>query len=283
MPQTAAKPRFWNDFVDPTRTVEATTWIQRFPQEVLAGRGERGETALHWAALANIGLVTDLLAIGMDINIPDARGRTALDWQNSRLWYICIEREGPMSEGGRFHVRQQSQALIEALWRLGGRPGMFTDLDPTQVWTRAGLWTLVRMRQDTPESRAERHVTPTAPLPLAPLRNLGRARESALHGWVMAAEAPEKHRTLDQWLADGLQVDEPDAQGRTPLWYAVDGLIARPAWHRIFLPSIRALLDRGANPDQADALGVSPRQRAVSSALADADATRLMAAFGQVG
>lgn len=259
----ANKPPFWNDFVDPLKTVEATRQIAKRPQQVREARGDQGETALHWAALCNLGLITDLLTIDLDINAKDAAGRTPLDWQNSRLWHICVERETAMSEGGRFHLRHQSEALIQALWRLGGRQGD-TLLDPIQIWARAGVWTLIDMRQDMV----------SASQPLAVLRDLGPQHECVLHGWVMAADAPEKGRQLDRWLEAGLAIDTPDANGRTALWYAVDGLLSRPAWHRQFLPSIRQLIAHGASPEQKDHHGVSPHHRAQDAPLTADYATR---------
>lgn len=251
MPDPLYKPECWRDFVDPLRTMEATRQIVKNPEQVRNARGDQGETVLHWAALSNLGLITDLLGIGLDVNAQDRQGRTPLDWQNSRVWHICVQRETHMSEGGRYQVRQHSEALIQALWRMGGRAGPKSALDPIQIWTRAGLWSLVDMRQDLEGSG----------LPLRVLQGLGPQQETALHGWVLASDSPEKHRHLDLWLKQGLSIDAADAQGWTPLRYAIEGLREQPSWHRILLASIRALIQKGASPDVADREGVTPRDR----------------------
>lgn len=244
-------PTFWSAFVNPARATEAVHWIKRHPAETLAARGEQGETALHWGALSSLSLLTDLIDLGIPVSATDRQGKTAQDWQNDRLFTICVERTRNLSEGGRLRVRQESEAMIQALWRLGGRPGLACPLDPAQVWVRTGLWSLLDMREDLRDIRWV---------------GMGDRGESVLHGWVQAPENAEKHRRLTAILEAGhCSVDERDRQGRTPLWYAVASWTERPAWGRILAPAMKALLAKGADVDLADEEGVSPRLLALAA------------------
>lgn len=241
----AARPAFWDSFINPDRNIEAMAWVRQSPSEVIAARGSMGETALHWAAVTNLALMVDLITAGLPVNTQDASGKTPLDWQVDQAFAVCVDRQGDLRDGGRYHVRSLSESLAQAIWRLGGRPGPRRTMDPIQVWSRAGMWSLLDMRVEMEGPQA--------------LKNLGRARESALHGWMLAPDAPEKYRCQEKWLAQGwLAVDEPDANGRTPMWYAVKAWRERPHWMAILRPSMDALLVAGADPRRVDAAGVSP-------------------------
>jgi hypothetical protein len=262
---TLNRALFWPAFVNPSQTVQALAWLKRAPEAIVAARGEHGESALHWSAMANLGLMTDLIALGLSPNTPDGTGKTPLDWLNDRLWHVCVERKGDLREGARYRIRHESEALIQALWRMGGRPGSETQMNPAQVWTRVGAWSLVDMRVDLEGPSA--------------LRGWGVRHESVLHGWTLAPDMPEKYRRLEAWLAAGLTVDEPDAAGRTPLWYAIDAWALRPAWARTLTPAIRALVHQGADLDRGDLYGVSPRAKAKAAHLRPEEHDELMAAL----
>lgn len=236
-------PHFWPAFVNPTRATEAVHWIKRHPQETRDARGEYGETALHWGALSVPSLLVDLVDLGIPINSLDRTGKSPQDWQNDRLFTICVARERQMSEGGRQRVLNESKWMIQALWRLGGRPGMACPVDPLQVWIRAGAWELLDMRVDMGDMK---------------WRGLGDQGESVLHGWTVAPDTSEKRARLPRLIAQGgLSVDEPNAAGQSPLWVAVDGWIARPAWSKVFASAIDQLLAHGADPARPDREGVS--------------------------
>jgi ankyrin repeat protein len=251
----SATPSFWSAFVNPARATEAVHWIKRHPIETRQARGEYGETALHWGALSSLSLMTDLIDLGIPMDAADQSGKTPQDWQNDRLFAICIARTRDLNEGGRLRVRQESEAMIQALWRMGGRPGIASPLDPAQVWVRAGLWNLLDMRADLRDIR---------------WTGMGDRGESMLHGWVQAPETAEKHRRLAAIIKSGhCAVDELDRSGKTPLMYAVTSWVERPAWGRILAPAIVALRSFGANVDQIDDEGLSPRQGVIAATALD--------------
>lgn len=251
---TPSRPDFWDSFVNPDRNIEALAWVRQRPQEVLAARGSLGESVLHWAAVTNLALMVDIINAGMDVNTRDAAGKTPLDWQVEQAFAVCVDGQGDLRDSGRYHVRSLSESLSQALWRLGGRPGPARTMDPVQVWSRAGMWSLLDMRIELGGQEV--------------LKNLGKAGESALHGWVLAPDAPEKYRAQEKWLAQGwLAVDEPDAAGRTPLWYAARAWRERPHWASILRPSMEALKVAGASPSTLAMDGSSPLSMAMATAL----------------
>lgn len=260
-------PSFWDVFVNPARATEAVHWVKKHPEETRNARGQYGETALHWGALSVQSLLIDLIDIGLPMQSADRSGKTPQDWQNDRLFSICVERSRNLSEGGRQRVLNESRVMIPTLWRMGGRPGLASPVDPLQIWVRAGLWELLDMRQDLNDMK---------------WKGLGSQGESILHGWLLAPEGPEKARRLTQALTEGgLSVDEPNKDGRTPLWAAVDAWIARPAWARILGPAVRALIQAGASPDQVDREGISPRALALAAEDMDrSDQRALLTALG---
>lgn len=251
-------------FTQPGRGIEARAWLSRHHAEARAWQGTQAETLLHWGAMSDVGLLLDLAAAGLDPNAPDGDARTPLDWLNDRLWFACVENAARLTVEGRYRLRAQTEELVPALWGIGGRPGVGIEgLDPGSVWARAGAWPLLELLRD--EGRG-----------LDGWRRWGRHRESVLHAWTVAPESPEKHRFLARALDAGLSVDEPDAAGRTPLWYAIDAWLARPgqADASNWKAAIRALLAAGADPDRAAVDGSSPAELPVLTeaepALADA-------------
>ena len=55
----------WPTFIDPHRYVEATQALKHDLPGLLAARGQQfGETALHWAAMGEISLMTDMVQAG---------------------------------------------------------------------------------------------------------------------------------------------------------------------------------------------------------------------------
>lgn len=243
-----SKPSFWGAFLSPARATEAVHWIKKYPDATRDARGDHGETALHWGAQSSLSLMTDLINLGIPTNATDQHGKTPQDWQNDRLFFTCIDPKVSLSAGGRLRVRKESELMIQALWGLGGRPGLANPVEPLQIWARAGLWGLVDMRRG---------------LRTMKWKDLGDRRESLLHGWILAPDTPEKERRLEQALTEGqLSVNEPDRDSRSPLWMAVDGWLSRPAYARTLEPAIQALLAKGADSALPDRFGVSPQDLA---------------------
>lgn len=130
------------------------------------------------------------------------------------------------------------------LWQHGGRATP-EGLHPGTVWTRGAAWDLLAAMVDTDG--------------VAALRGWPVGGRSMLHVWPLSPETTEKHRQLDRALAWGLSIDEPDANGRTPLWHLVDAWAEDASWEAVLKPAAVALLARGADPDAEDHHGQSPR------------------------
>ena len=243
----------WQAIINPARAVEVRAWARKFPGKAQAIKGGMGEGIMHWACMSDMGLVIDLLAIGLDVNEKDAHGKTPWDWLSDRLWMACVLDRVGIPQEGKMKMRAQTEELGLVLWQYGARPGGGVGIGSGSaqsvfhgsVWVRGGAWSLVE--------------TIHATLGADGLRGWPLHSKSALHDWPLSGADEKKHRHLERMLEWGLDVDERDANGRTPLWYAVDAGIARPEYENILSPSISGLLCHGADPDALDYEGVSPR------------------------
>lgn len=256
----------WNAFINPFRATEASAYIKSRPETVAQMRGERGESALHWGVLTSVTLLVDLIDIGISVNNKDADGKTPMDWLHDRLWNVCIEKSVNLREGGRIAIREQTEPLIQALWAFGGRVSNMATVHPAQIWARAGLWALCRemVHFSGPEAAS----------------TLGASGESILHGWVLAPESQKKYKFAGYALEAGMDFSVTDANGRSPLWYAIKALQESPHMAYVVWPAMEYMLSKGALVDQKDTGGVSPRKLAeiVSSDLSK-DASQKLASI----
>ncbi len=223
-------------FISPGTAAAATAAIRTRPNEVLAARGSNGETPMHWAVLCGVGLVSDLLSIGLDINAVDASGRTPLDWLNERLWRVVFERNYDLREGARISIRTYSIRILPSLLAMGARSGQSARI-PEQMWSRLGLWDILLYRPDRDQKML---LVPQA------WRGWGANGESVVHGWVLAPHIPEKLTALTHFLSLGLTVNETDIAGSTPLDYIVAASAARPHLARTLAQSAAVLASYGA-------------------------------------
>lgn len=263
-------PSLLDVFAHPDRDVEARAWLRVTANRALVPgwRGPQGETLLHWAALSGLSLFGEVLDAGAEVNAPDGQGRTPLDWINQRLWGAFMEPATKLTVQGQTRLRDISVQVGTLLWNRGGRPGSAGMPPVGSVWSRTGAWSLLDLLR-SPQGDHE-------------WRQWGSAQESALHGWILAPEGPDKHRALTHMLGQGLATDERDAHGCTPLWYAVDAWLTRPSWESRLRPAVSALVAAGADPDARNSLGVSPAElplrRHTAQALARAIAVALVPA-----
>jgi hypothetical protein len=233
----------WPNFINPHRFVEARVSLKRDPEGLLSARGAHQETALHWAAMGDSGLVMDMVAVGLEPNALDRMGRTPLDWVNDRLWMGVAHAKSPLTAEAKDQLRFKTERVVPGLWGQGFRPGAGTH--PGQAWALAGAFPLICLL-DEPGTDG--------------LRHWGVDYATALHAWAIGVQAPNRPAALDDLLARGLLIDELDANGRTPLRYAVEAWARTQIHHRTGAETVALLLAKGANPEIADQQGVVPGQ-----------------------
>lgn len=272
--QDAPLSAIWAALKLPLHAIQVRAWLSRPEnrQAARAARGPRGETMLHWAAMADAGLMLDFLSLGLDANSPDGTGASPADWLLERLWMTHREGLANLTEIGKRKLRMQTDELLSALWRLGGRPAL-SGVDYRAVVASAGLWQTLATWKDCEGIESWQG---------------WEAGTCALHHWPRAPQEQGGQHFLQAWSAAGLAVDVPDHQGRTPLWYAVQdacrlkGLEAQSA-----LAAVEALVEAGANPEHLDQEGTAPLSlpllHAVPEALTDRLSSLLSAATPAVG
>lgn len=246
-PQAAARHAPDHPLRDPARRKEITALRQEAMRQWRGG--VHGETGLHWAALADRGLMIDLVALGLDPNGRDASNRTPMDWLNDRAWMILVEGKGHTDQLGKEKLKLATEDLLATLWGLGGRPAPSSMMEvagrlPTgYTWARAGLWGAVSLLKGNGGVEGLRQWTPQG--------------AGFLHAWILGPEGEEKAAALADALRSGLDIEEEDQAGRTALWYAVDAWIAQPQWEAHLRDAIAMLLANGADPEHPDQDGAT--------------------------
>lgn len=245
--QIASHPHpAWPDFVHPHRFVHARAALKADPEGVKAARGSQfEETALHWAALGELGLVMDLVAAGFDPNALDRLGRTPLDWFSDLLWMSLVQAATPMSGPGADRLRFKAARQLPALWGQGFRPGPGAARAPGEIWLRAGVYEAVSLLADPAQQGLG-------------LRAWGEDQASALHAWALADAQQGRSEAFTDLVARGLVVDELDAHGRTPLRYALEAWAGGLVHRRSASATVKTLLAAGADPQLADNEGIAP-------------------------
>lgn len=239
--------KIWNALVTPARAVEVIAWLKTHKEAAIMMRGNKGESMLHWAVMSEYSLILDLISAGIDPNAKDNEGLTPFDWLVLRFWQAVIAKKGNkiINSEGLLKLKAQTLELGTVLWSNGGRPSISESaLNPGETWIRGGAWDLLEVMHSTEGKSA--------------LEGWFKDKRSALHVWILADETIQKHQYLEKMLSWGLDVNEEDINGRTPLWYAVEAWIVKPEWKKILIPSIKSLLKNGADPLFEDNDGVSP-------------------------
>ena len=239
----------WEAVLSPARSVEVRAWLTKEAnrQEALRLRGPQGETMLHWAALSDLGLMLDLIGLGLDPNTVDESGRAALDWQFERLWATHEEGVGNLTYFNQQKIRLLTDDLAAVLWRQGGRP-QSAMLDIRALAVCHGLWKVLATWVDLegPEQALRNWFNPAG----------GRA--DALHYWPLAPADTGREELLASWKAQGWSVDETTSDGETPLWIAVKKRLGATGNRALGLDlAIDELLEAGANVDHVGPSGVS--------------------------
>lgn len=244
----------WQAVINPARAMEARAWVSKNGHKAALLKGSKGESILHWAVQSEYGFVLECLSGGISPNVKDDAGLTPLDWLANRLWYTVVEKDespitklrgSPLELEGLLRIKAQTEELGILLMMRGGKT---TDISPNAVhggeaWVRANLWNMIIIRKEKEG--------------LGGLKNWGITKKSALHTWILSDENFEKHKAIKEWLSWGLNIDEPDCDGRTALWYAVESWLYDDSWSDILKPAIKTLLENGADPNAEDNFGES--------------------------
>lgn len=239
--------KIWKALVSPARAVEVIAWLKNHKEAAIMMKGSKGESMLHWAVMSEYSLILDLISAGIDPNAKDNEGLTPLDWLVLRFWQAIVEKKGSriINAEGILKIRAQTIDLGTVLWSNGGRSGKSeSSLHAGEAWIRGGAWPLLELMKSTEG--------------IDSLKNWFSDKRSALHVWVLAEETVEKHKQLENMLKWGIDINEEDVNGRTPLWYAVEAWIVKPQWEKTLIPAIKSLLKHGADPLSEDKYGISP-------------------------
>lgn len=245
-PPSAVPHPIWSALLSPPRAVEVRAWLSKNPNREVAKalRGAHGETMLHWAAMADMGLLLDLVAAGLDINAKDGSGRTPADWLLERLWMTHEEGVGNLTALNLRKLRLQTDDLLSVVWGQGGRPEN-TPFDYRGLAVRTGLWQVVA-------AWADRDGVEIA------WKNWGGG-QTLLHHWPLGPAETGRDTLLDLWLKAGLPIDQRDDRGRTALWVATFARLKASVKTAAGLDAaIDVLLEKGADPASVDAQGRSP-------------------------
>lgn len=235
----------WQALLSPARSVEVRAWLTRpeNAQHALSWRGPRGETMLHWGAMSDLGLMVDLLGIGLDPNALDGSGRSPVDWLCERLWMTHMEGVGDLTRLSLKKLRVMTDDLLSALWRQGGRPAdELAHVGALAVQT--GLWQTLETLRDLNGNAYF----------------LDWPQGTALHVWPKAPAEQGRDDFLSAWIKEGMGVDLVDGEGKTPLFVAVQERLRPEISSRQSLDldaAIDALLERGANPNAETSSGES--------------------------
>lgn len=254
--------------IDPRRGAEVQGWLRGDPsrREIARNwRGEDGETMMHWAFLSSWGLALDLAAsTELSYDELDKYGRTPMDWLSDRLWSAVVEPVGSarLSLAGQERLLRHTEEQVLGLWNLGVRPTPRPRaLHVGVVWMRAGAWSLMPLIRDEvlPQvlDKGISHPRPySGPCP-GWMRWTPR-QGHALHAWVLSPDTPGRRAFLNTWIQSGLDVDARDEDGRTALWYAIEGALFKPQWRKRLAKVAQELVQAGAEPTAEDIDTTSP-------------------------
>ena len=238
----------WEAVLSPARSVEVRAWLSKETNRstALALRGPQGETLLHWAALSDLGLMLDLIALGMDVNVLDGAGRGPVDWQFERLWATHVEGVGNLTYYNRQKLRLLTDDLLSALWRQGGR-SQSNMLDTRALAMRCGLWKTLAAWVDLEG-------------PTRALRDWEHPVEGvshALHHWPLAPADKGRSDLLAAWQSQGWPLDEPNGKGVSALWVAVEARLTAEGNRALALDAaIDELVEKGASVNFQGPAGV---------------------------
>ncbi len=106
------------------------------------------ESMIHWAALGNTSAIVEFFAKGVDLNVPDAQNRTALDWAVEALYFETQELEMATNKkdiAQAQQLRKKVQDLcssIELLVSYGARSCLEKEYDILDLVLHCGAWSL---------------------------------------------------------------------------------------------------------------------------------------------
>lgn len=196
-------------------------------------RGNNSESLLHWAVLNNLEATKNLINyVKLDVNLTDKNNKTPFDYLLDRYLYHVLLNIGDLNQNARVFITNQTNTHAIYLYSIGAK----TQHDVVDFFSKSGSYQFLDYLYNEKGYEA--------------LIDIGEEKKTILHNWILLPECIEKHQKLIEILENyHFVIDVEDKEKRTPLFYAIDGMICKPELaESFFIPVIKSLLRQQANP-----------------------------------
>lgn len=259
----------WNIVAIPERSLEVETWISKNNSQVLLLKGKHGENLIHWGVLSSISLTMAIMNCGVDINAKDSSGKTPFDWLMERYNFIFVEKGTKLNKDGENRIISETRSVGSYIWHIGARPSESldniksgNDMKLLSNIATGEMW-IIKLLYISYGDKV--------------LKGWLSDKRSMIHIWALTPKNPNKkigfetllshNKLVDNILKNKedktvLSIDEKDLNGRTALWYTIDALFSKDinvGMVELLLDNVDILLSLGANGDEKDIFGYSPK------------------------
>ena len=223
----------WDYVINPNGYTEVMLWLKYHKDPKDHPKGKMGESLLHWGVLSNLALTIELIDIcGYDPNIKDKNGLTPLDWLMERFMYAVLQENEQMPKESKYKILKMTETNGIFLYEKGGR----STYNLVDLLVKGGAREFV--------ANIYRNTG------LSAFTNIGQYKANAFHSWVLLTGSQDQEILLKDLLRYGLDINQVDEGGRTPLFYCVDSFICKPQYYLdIWKDKLLLLLKNGADPN----------------------------------
>lgn len=223
----------WDYVINPNGYTEVMLWLKYHKDPKDHPNGKMGESLLHWGVLSNLALTIELIDIcGYDPNIKDNNGLTPLDWLMERFMYAVLQENEQMPKESKYKILKMTETNGIFLYEKGGR----SRYNLVDLLVKGGAREfLANIYRNTG---------------ISAFAHIGKYNSNAFHSWVLLTGSQEQEAVLKDLLRYGLDINQVDDEGRTPLFYCVDSFIYKPQHYLdIWKDKLLLLLKNGADPN----------------------------------
>ena len=223
----------WDYVINPNGYTEVMLWLKYHKDPNDHPKGKMGESLLHWGVLSNLALTIELIDIcGYDPNIKDNNGLTPLDWLMERFMYAVLQENEQMPKESKYKILKMTETNGIFLYEKGGR----SRYNLVDLLVKGGAREfLANIYRNTG---------------ISVFTNIGKYNSNAFHSWVLLTGSQEQEVVLKDLIRYGIDINQVDDEGRTPLFYCVDSFIYKPQHYLdIWKDKLLLLLKNGADPN----------------------------------